>query len=284
MLDESKVVAQLADAQWPDGSWGRLHTQDYRVQTKVPTTEFGVERALALGLDPASPVLDRAAKYLAKVLSGAHICRDRPERNDRWHVGVELFSAATLATISPFHPAVDMVWALWAEIVELTFQAGEYDPEAEVRAHRDLTGASVANSYLVLCNLYTLALLGARAEVLPPSLERILLDWLWNKADGITYLGVRPSSIPDGAGPGPLERWFRTHEILALFPSWNQKATETIRWLMLKRNAAGIWDLGRRASFTSFFPLGENWRSRASRQNDWSTRVLLLLSMVEADG
>ena len=67
---KSRWVQELAQEQQGDGSWGRLHSRDSRAKARIVTTEVGVERALALGLDATDPILCNAARYLANLLNG----------------------------------------------------------------------------------------------------------------------------------------------------------------------------------------------------------------------
>lgn len=275
--DASCQVRALLDEQWQDGSWGRLHTQDYAGMQRVPTTEAGVERALALGLGATHPVLRHAAAYLIGVLKGRMQRRDRPEVNDRWETGVRLFTAATLARFDPHLAVLDEVLQLWSEIATRTFASGAYDPQAEIRAHRDLTGASVEGSYLVIDNKYALALLGSRVASLPFDLEAALAQWLWRKEDGIGYLRQPLSQPPHPMKAGPLERWFASHELLSVFPSWRSRAGEIVSWLWEQRTPGGWWDFGPRPAFSAVLPLSETWRRKGARRTDWTTRALLLL-------
>ncbi|NHJ39305.1 MAG: hypothetical protein FK731_04675 [Asgard group archaeon] len=41
-LNENKWVKLLQAEQWADGSWGRFHSQDFKLKQKIPTTEYGV--------------------------------------------------------------------------------------------------------------------------------------------------------------------------------------------------------------------------------------------------
>jgi hypothetical protein len=60
-LGASRHVQLLQREQHPDGSWGRFHSRDYGRDQKTFTAEFGVSRAVPLGLDGNHPVLQRAA-------------------------------------------------------------------------------------------------------------------------------------------------------------------------------------------------------------------------------
>lgn len=276
-LAHSRWVQELEREQRDDGSWGRLHSKDYSANQKIPTTEAGVERALALGLDAAHHVMRKTARHLAAILDGKIQPRDRPEKNDRWPTGVQLFAASILAQIAPDHPTLDDVWDLWANIARCTFASGSYDPEAEIRAHRVLTGATVKNSYLVIDNKYALTLLSSRPADLPRDVETALLSWVWHKEDGIRYLAEPVQHPPRHHKVGRLDRWFLSLELLSRFPAWRTLAGDVIQWLWDERTPDGLWDFGPRPAYSVALPLSESWRKRAVRQFDWTTRVLVLL-------
>jgi hypothetical protein len=276
-LEKSRWVHLLENEQWPDGSWGRLHSKDSKSKQVIPTTEYAVERALCLGLNPEHYLLQNASRYLIKILEGRIKCRDREELNDRWDTGVQLFAASSLARITFEAKILDDIWQLWLDITRRTFTNGFYDPIAEIRAHRDLTGASVKNSYLVLNNKYTLALLSSRLDQIPANLEKALLNWLWSKQDGIGYLGESLFQMPSVNKAGQLERWFTSIELVSRFPGWVTFSEDIIAWLWNIQNSDGYWDLGPKSTSSVMLPLSDNWRRKGARQIDWTIRVLLLL-------
>jgi hypothetical protein len=280
-LESSHWVLELGREQWSDGSWGRLHSRDCAAGQKIPTTEAGVERALALGLTAEHPILHRAVQYLAGVLEGASSYRDRAEKNDRWPTGVRLFAAATLAQIAPQQMSLDREWSLWSEILGRSFAGGAYDPRAQAQAHRALTGASAMGSYLVLCNKYAVTLLGARAEFLPKELEAEFVGWLWSLKAGVGYLGEPLHGPPRPPKPSTIDRWMQSQELLSQFPTWCTLASGVMEWLWEQRIVEGWWDLGPRASTSLVLPLSDSWRTKKARALDWSTRVMALLSRFE---
>jgi len=273
---KSRWVLELGQEQKEDGGWGRFHSTT-RIKGKIKTTEAAVERGLALGLEASNPIFRTTVSYLSHLLDGRIDFPDPPERNNRWSTGKQLFVAATLAKLCPTLSVLDDAWKLWTTIAMRTFTSGKYDPDAEIRAHLLLTGASIKNSYLVLNNRYQLALLGSRATKLPRDVEEALFAWAWHKKDGIGYLGIPLFSLPNSFTSGMMDRWFTSLELLLCFPSWYRFAEDTIGWLWAQRNQEGLWDFGRRASMSVYFPLSESWRKRQNRQHDWSTRVLALL-------
>jgi hypothetical protein len=273
---QSRWVLELKSEQREDGSWGRFHSA-MKSKGKTVTTEAAVERGLALGLEASDPIFQAAVNYLSRLLTGSIKFPDPAERNNRWATGTQLFAASTLARINSKLPVLDRTWELWATIVKRTFASGKYDSEAEIRAHEELTGASVKDSYLILNNRYQLALLGSRATQLPKNLENAIVDWVWHKDKGIGYLEIPLANLPARFTAGMLDRFFTSLEIASLFPSWRRQAGNVIEWFWTQRKMEGLWDFGPRASMSVYFPLSENWRKEKYRKHDWSTRVLALL-------
>ncbi|MEW5941528.1 MAG: hypothetical protein AB1750_17830, partial [Chloroflexota bacterium] len=276
-LNASHWVTELAREQRPDGGWGRFHSQDTRANRRVPTTEFGVERALALGLDASHPILEKAVRYLVGLLQGSIGFPDPPEENDRWTTGARLFAASALARIQPNHPALNETLELWSAIAEKTFASGAYDPDAEVEAHRQLTGATVKGSYLRMRGKYQLALLGARPNLLPRKIESRLLNWLSHSDEGLGYLDMPLAPLRWGFTPSQIDRWFASLEIVSRFSGWRNRSKDIAQWLWKQRGADGLWDFGAKASFTSAMPFSENWQKKNARKFDWTTRTLILL-------
>lgn len=273
----SKWVQQLYASQWPDGSWGRLHTSDTAVRQVIPTTEAGVERALALGLDAGDTLLVKTADFLEAVLAGYITIRDHAERNDRWPHGIELFTASTLARINPRANVLDEAWEKWFAIAQNSVASGCYEEQAELDAARRVLRVSVKDSYLRLSSRYALSLLSSRADHIPGYVETALLKWIWTREQGVGYLGRPLSRPPTVNSPKSVELWLRSHEILARFPGWFQVARDIFDWLWSVQNEEGYWDFGRRWDRGWIFPFSENWRKHSSRFSDWSIRMLILL-------
>lgn len=276
-LDKSLWVAQLKNDQKQDGSWGRFHSAATKNKQLIPTTEFGVARAQSLGLDETHPMMAGAINYLVRFLKGQIDFPDPAEKNNRWPTGTKLFAASTLACVKPKHPALDESLNLWAALAEETFASGKHDPEAEIEAHRKLTGASVKNSYLRLHSKYQIILLSSRTNLLSRKAEKGLLNWLWSKSDGMGYLDMPLAPLKNGASASQVDRWFTSLEIMSRFTGWRERAKDIVRWLWSQRGADGLWDFGPKASHSTFMPLSESWRNKSARKFDWTTRTLLLL-------
>ncbi len=275
-LDSSQCVRELAAEQWPDGGWGAFHSRSTKLKQNIASTEVGVERALALGLEPDHPILEKASRYLLGLLNKEIEFPDYKEKNDRWPIGERMFVASTFSLIHPEHPLLDSDRELWLEIARRTFQSGGYSEADEIRAHAEITGASVKKSYLVIRSRYQLNILGSVPDALPASLEKALLAWLWQRPDGIGYL-TEPLASPPLGKPGRMDRWLASHEMLArLLPSWKDFAGDAIAWLWGQRGENGLWDFGPKPSSVDTIPLSDSWRP-PHRLFDWTTRVLGLL-------
>jgi hypothetical protein len=282
-LKDSRNISELESEQRKDGGWGAFHSRSTKHKQKIPSTEVGVERALALGLTRSHPVLTNTADYILNIMEGKLSFPDYHEKNDRWPTGMRLFLASTLSLIVPEHPALDRDRELWHVIAMRAFQSGEYNEEDEISAHAELTGASVKDSYLVLNNRYQLNILGSQPGTISRELEVALLQWVWRRPDGIGYLEI-PLNRKPTEKPGHLDRWLASLELLArAFPSWVRFAGASIEWLWDQQNEQGLWDFGPRPGSISNLPLSDNWRRKYNRVFDWSTRVLLLLRKYRDD-
>lgn len=277
-LETSPQVRQLLQEQSQEGSWGPFHSRDNRQKRSIYCTEVGVERALALGLDADHPALQKTGAYILSILEGKRQFPDHPEKNSRWPTGKRLFLAATLSLFQPAHPCLERDRALWAEICTRTFASGTYSEDAEIRAHAELTGAAVKNSYLVINGKYQLAILGSIPGALPVETETALLKWLWEKPFGIGYLSMTLKPPSPGGKPAELDRWLASHELLTRgFPRWGVIAREAFDWLWRQRNENGSWDFGARPVDNIRLPYSKDWRNHHARFIDWTTRVLALL-------
>lgn len=276
-LDLSGCIRQLAEEQWADGGWGAFHSAKARQKQRIASTETGVERALALGLDPSHTILHRASAYIEAIMQGRILFPDYQEKNDRWPTGMRLFLASTLSLVEPTNPVLNQDRELWREIVTRAFRSGRYSEQDEIDAHAELTGATVKGSYLVLNSKYQLNLLGSLPGTLSADIEMALLDWLWERPDGIGYLHI-PLDQPPPTQPGPFDRWFASLELLSSsFPAWTAFAEAHVSWLWRQADRQGLWDFGVRPRSSSVLPLSDNWRRKQDRVFDWSTRVLILL-------
>lgn len=278
-VSHSHHVRNLIQEQNPDGGWGAFHTRTTKSKQKTGSTEVAVERAINLGLSPDHACLVRAKNYILSIMHGEFQFPDRHEKNDRWTTGMRLFLASTLSLIDPSNEELDQDRALWRDIVVRSFRSGAYSEKDEILAHRELTGASVKNSYLTIDNRYTLNILGSKGGLLPMEVETAFVKWLWSRDEGIGYLEAPLSKMPQFSAPGPFERWTISLEMMSRLALRSARfLAKQIMCIWERQDQEGLWDFGSRAAFSTFLPLSDTWRSRSDRKVDWSTRVLLLAS------
>jgi hypothetical protein len=268
-------VKELAREQISDGSWGRFHSMDSSRKNRFPTSEFAIRRALALGLEKESPPLSRAVNFMRSVLHGRTTWSDHVEKTEGWTIAVEAITAATLAEVDPECKSILSAWEYWVSIAGLSFHAGTYNVQAEWKAHQERRGRSIH----YLPSRYVLTLLGARSASLPASLDRRIVNWMWNNPAGIGYLGTNLQH-PE---PFRISNWLESLEILARFQHWREFASGAIAWLWDQRKADERWDFGSRGSRSYYFPLSDDWRPAGNRSMDHTTRILVLLRRFSND-
>jgi hypothetical protein len=268
-IEYSKWVKQLKDAQLPDGSWGRFHSQDTRVKSVFRTSEEAIDRAISLGLGPDHPALASAKNYIENVLVGHAQITDWNEKNDAWPVLIRIILAGKLAEIFPTSFALESSWLYMAEVAQQSFSSGEYRLADEINAHLQVSTIHVRRSFLE--SRYAISLLSARC--LPDQLERKLVEWIWNKPDGMHYLGA-PLSKPV---PHRMAYWLKSMNILCHFPYWKEVSVMYLNELWEDRDENGWWDFGPPSEMCRDFPISENWRQPANRKIDFSTSILVVL-------
>lgn len=274
---QSHWVKELEEEQWENGSWGRFHSENTKIKSRFPTTEFAIRRGLELGLDKKDQVFVRAIRYMSDVLEDRVRWSDGYEKSPCFPIAVKLFTAAELSQIDPSHRALDSIWDIWLEIFRQTFAGGGYDQEAERATFEGLLGVNLDRSYVAFHSKYNLRFMGSRSDRIPERMQEALLKPLWNGEIGLGYLRHNPSRLPKATTEKDFTRWLESVEVLSGFRSWKRVVEEGIGWLGDQRQTDDLWDCSPERGRTPYFPLSESWRKRGNRRIDCSTRVLVLL-------
>lgn len=275
---QSKWVTELAQHQQPDGTWGRFHSQDSQVKTPFPTTEYAIRRALALGLDRHSPILQKAAAFIADHLDGNSTWSDPPEKHDDPRVfpyNIRSISAGMLALIDREHALLEPLWQHWAKLLAAAFAEGDYNPRTELACQQELSGIS-SKRLMPFHVYYPLLILSATRNMLPLDLEDQMLAYLLHKPDGIYYIGdLRLDTLPRLDDPKFFD-WLYGHEVISRFERWKAFAPHFMNWLWSQRGANGLWRMGPGVAHSYAFPMSESWRNPENRDIDCSVRILCL--------
>ncbi|HTX79252.1 MAG TPA: hypothetical protein VMC62_06265 [Longilinea sp.] len=276
-LTQDGWVRELRSSQHPDGTWGRFHSRDSALKAHFPTTEIAISRALALGLDKDSDILQKSIAYMLAVLQGKATWSDPPEKHEGWPASVRFITAGTLAAIDDRQPAIQPFCRKWIEIVERTFQSGVYNHDDEGQVHFELNGVVTRDKFLKLASRSPLMLLSSAREGLSNEMEKLFLEWVWNKEGGIYYVcGLHMNSLP-ALTSREFCSWLEGLEILARFGAWHKHMWPTLDWIWSQRGPDGLWDLGPAARTSIYFPLSESWHNPLDRKVDGSVRILALL-------
>ncbi|MHB1355572.1 MAG: hypothetical protein ACYCZF_06315 [Anaerolineae bacterium] len=272
-------AVKLAAAQLEDGSWGRFHSQDTTSKQRFPTSEYAIERALALGLNNDQRVLKRAQDYIERHLRGEITWTDRVEKHDDprlWPFFTAFISAGRLAQLAPNHPLLADKIAFMQALVKESFPNGVYDEAAEVHAQREMSGIPTRTHWSLLSNQYGVILLGD-GQPLPTPLEDAWLTYIMYKPGGIYYVSNTSLDVIPPIQTKTFCNWLHAHELLSRFPRWHLQVNEMVNALWQQRNADGMWDLGPLSAKGPYFPLSDNRQVSTDRLVDGSVRILALL-------
>ena len=274
---ESRWVTELRETQFPDGSWGRFHSRDSALKQRFPTTELAIRRALSLGLNVADHLLQKTLTYVRSVMDGTATWTDPPEKHEGWPVNTRFITAATLLLLDSADERAIPSTHAWTDVAVETFADGCYSPEAEQAAHRRVNDIHTRGKHLKLAGLYPLLLLSSGFADLPAKTEKALLDWVWNKADGIYYVySDRVSDPPELDSPHFID-WLEEVRLLCRFEYGKTLCRPVIEWLWQQRDKDSLWDFGPASKDGFHLPLSESWQRIIDRKIDCSVLALSLI-------
>jgi len=268
-LETNRWMRQLEQAQLPDGSWGRFHSQDTKQKTLFRTTEEAIDRAMVLGADPSEGILLRVRQYILEVLRGIAPITDRDEKSEAWPLGIRFILAGRLAQLDPANPVLDQDWAYLVEVARQAFQSGGYRLEDEVAAYKRLSGIRWPGGFL--SSQHVMWILSSRE--LPGTLGHDLARWIWQKPNGMGYLGAPLADFQ----PRRVGYWLRSMGILSRIAAWKEISLDVLNHLWAQRDEHGLWDFGSQVAKSVDFPLSDSWRHSSQRKQDYSTCILVLL-------
>ncbi|MGN1346297.1 MAG: hypothetical protein ACI4V1_05895, partial [Eubacteriales bacterium] len=134
----SDIVEELFVTQDRYGGWGKLHSKDYTVKAKIPTSSTGVCRCLYIGLRyDDRDILANAYGYLEDFLTGQSrekFCNTN-ERGIPWGTASV---CELIESIRPYNDLCDDTFARWMYIAGRAYESGEYSYERDRAAQHDV--------------------------------------------------------------------------------------------------------------------------------------------------
>ena len=273
---KSPLVAELEEEQLYDGSWGRLHSLDYSVKKKFPTTFIAVDRALYIGLDKSDIILFNAFEHVREVFQHKARVPDRGEVNERWPALIQYRIATVLEKIEPYNEYADPVWHTWLYIVQRVFREGAYNYEHDRKAQREVFG--ITGERLVPLPVAFLLL---RRKDVPNSLQQLMLDYCWENhlENGYFWPEAKLHQLPAFSN-NKTRRWLNSFEFFTAFSGNSRYLQVPAEWIMNGRCEDGMWDFGPQIKD----PYGyyrylstEGWRKQYNRVIDCTVEILALL-------
>ena len=279
------LVKDLIRYQWDDGSWGRFHSQDTKRRDKFKTSQIAIMKAKAWGLGKHDAVINKAIHYMEEVLENKTEIHDPREKSPTWPIGVETWTAATLAIVDPDNILLNRTWEKCFHLVKSAFKTDKFNMDGLRKGYADLGINFVRKGYdgkprygyLFIANVNAIKILATRASLLPESLSEILVNWIWNKHDGIGYtFGSQLSDYLNHGKYGEIETRIRIINDLLKFKIENRQFSSFVSWIE-GMECDGLWDFGPRPANTIEVPLSDNWRKRITRRVDYSVAILRFL-------
>jgi hypothetical protein len=275
MVLQSKLVNDIMQLQWEDGSWGQFHSMSQSSQSSI-TTEQALRRLLILGLDKNDEVIQKALIYMEKYLLGELTLRDRREKKHDWDMLTRLFVATWILIIDPSNDLAKGVAEDWARIITHAFLGDEYNHNAYKEAYYDVHKSSKGKYLWGFENFYLVSIL---IGMLSNDIESKFLDYIINSQNGIYYIyGGCLKTPPDSFCFKTAGRYINAHELLSNYSCAQLKLEYFVDWINKNKSEDGLWDMGQFAKDNMQFPLSNSWRKQIDRKIDCTIRIQRILS------
>ncbi len=273
-VKESKWYLQLSKEQWPDGSWGRFHTQDSKAEIKqiFPTTEAALQRIRELSLDQQDPMLAAAIHRMECYLDGSDQWTDRIEKHYGFVIALNTIVASNLSLFVPDHPLIEEKRRVCAENITKAFCKGELDEE--LWASENIK----SNEILLQAYMVHIARLLQKNPYLEEELQRKYLNYIWNRKEGIYYISGTAPAVTFSLESPKFNEWLSNLESLSAFSLFPEFMEQGALEFLLKE-AERL--MNEKVTLPTAHPVyghySESWRNKEKRQYDLLLRILRLL-------
>ncbi len=273
-LKESKWYLQLKKEQWPDGSWGRFHTQDTKSEIKqiFPTTEAALQRIRDLSLDLLDPVLASCIHRIECYLDGSDQWTDRIENHPGFVISLNTIVASNLSLFLPEHPLINEKRRICAENMTKAFHSGVLVEEIW-SAENKRSNEILLEAYMV----HTARLL-QNNPYLDEGIQRKYLRYLWNRKEGIYYISSSAPAVSFSLESRKFNEWLSNLEALSgfsLFPEFMEQGAR--EQLMKEADRIMCQEIKLPPTHPVYGHYSESWRNKENRRYDLLLRILRLL-------
>jgi len=273
---KSDIVEELYHEQDIYGGWGPLHSKDYSVKAKFPTSLVAINRCLYIGLTIEDrDILLCAYEYLESFLKGTSHEKlyNKNERAIPWQLG-QICEA--IESIKPHNSLCDITYSQWLYIAERAYESGEYSYERERAAQHEVF--LTRENRLVPMQF---GLLLKRRENVSEELEDAMLRHHGEHAYYNGYFWQNcPAKLPDNFVYEKTRRWFPSFNYINQFRGSKIYLSEAVDWLLSNRNVDGLlWDWGSQIKdpwgYFGYFSTNRNYKH--NRIVDCSMEILNFL-------
>lgn len=237
---KSDIVEELYREQDIYGGWGRLHSKDYSVKAKFPTSLVAINRCLYIGLTiDDRDILLSAYEYLESFLLGTSHERlyNKNERAIPYQKGI---ICEAIESIKPYNSLCDTTYGQWLYIVSRAYEDGEYSYEREKAAQHEVF--LTREDRLVPMQF---GLLLKRRENISPELEDAMLRHHGGHAYHHGYFWQHClAKLPDSFVYEKTRRWFHSFNYINQFRGSGLYLADTVDWPTVQQKCRRLVGLG----------------------------------------
>jgi len=274
---QSKWYRQLADAQWPDGSWGRFHSMDSSVKQVFTTTEAALRRAWDMGLPKDDPVAAKCIALMERYLRGEQAWLDRTEVHRdggrSFPIAFRFIIAANLSRFDPDNPLLASRREICAKNLRKAFEGGTLDEEIWWRENRRDDEIHL-HPYMIQP-----AWLLQNCDCMDDELQRKFLDYLWHREKGIYYISRFPPCEKRNLEDKEFLMWLGIFEALcgfSLFPEFMRDGA--LPRLLHEAERLMHGDIALPAPAPMIGHYAESWRDKDKRKVDLLLRMARIIA------
>ncbi len=270
----SKWYLQLKSEQWPDGTWGRFHTQDTKSvrKQKFVTTEAALRRMRELSLDSNDPMAAACLHRMEEYLKGSDLWPDRIEKHYGFVIALNTIVAANLSLFDPDNPLIQHKRKVCAENITKAFQNGVFIEDIwEAENHR-------CNEILLRAYMVHPVWLLQNNPYLSEDIQRKYLGYLWTRKEGIYYISGSAPAAMAPIGSRRFYEWLANLEAISgfsLFPEFMREGAAE----QLLDDAYRLMnhEVALAPSHPIYGHYSESWRNNTARNYDMLLRILRVL-------